>query len=324
MSDQAEASSEAPVAESTENNEQSQEQSAQAGAEGQEPRSDAQIEADKSLTKTEKVQEKRLKQLNLKFNGQDYNEDLPFDIPDTKEAKEYMQKHLQMSKLSQSKSQEFAALQKEAIDFIEALRKDPASVLSNPNLGIDVKQFAARIIEQEIENSKKSPQQLEKEKLEKELQSLKGEREREKKENRDREFQKLTNEYYDKYESQLNEALEKSTLPKNPHVINRVADHLLAATKAGLDVNVSDILPIVEQEFREELKQMFSIMPEEVMESLVGKENINKLRKKNLAKAKAAPQAQALKASVKDVGQKTEKVSKEPAPKLNYKEFFKI
>lgn len=324
MSDVQEAAGAAPQEESAgeagENQEQGQEAS---GAEG-EVRSDAEINADPSLTKAEKVVEKRIKQLKLKFNGKEYDEELPFEIPDTPEAQEYMRKHLQMSKLSQSKSQEYSTLEKQAVEFIQALKKNPRAVLQDPTIGLDLKKLAAEIIEEEIENSKKSPEQLKLEKAENELKRIKSEREQEKEDNRKKSQEQLEQQYFDKYQTQLNTALDKSTLPKNEYVRNQLIDLMVLAAESKIDVNVDDLVPIVEADFKAMLKTMFDISPEDVIESIVGKENINKVRKKNIQKQKnASPQTNPIKNSIKDVGQKTEK-KQEVGEKKSFKDFFGI
>jgi hypothetical protein len=325
MSDVQEAASAAPVEESSDQSGENQSQGQElSGVEGEEVRSDAEINADPSLTKAEKVVEKRIKQLKLKFNGKEYDEELPFEIPDTPEAQDYMRKQLQLAKLSQSKSQEYSTLEKQAVEFVNQLKKNPRAILQDPTIGIDLKKLAAEIIEEEIENSKKSPEQLKLEKAEQELKRIKAEREEEKEQSRKKSQEQLEQQYFDKYQTQLNTALDKSTLPKNEYVRNQLIDLMVLAAESKIDVNVDDLVPIVEADFKAMLKTMFDVSPEDVIEQIVGKENINKVRKKNLAKAKAAGQPPvSLKASVKDVGQKTEK-KQEVGEKKSFKDFFGI
>ncbi len=316
----ADASSEAPQ-ESAENLEQA---NGDVPAEG-EIRTEAEIQADQSLTKSEKKEEvKRLNSLRLKYNGKEYDEALPFEIPDTKEAKEYMAKHLQMSKLSQTKSQEAAQWQKDATDFLDLLKKDPRSVLSDPSIGLDLKKFAAQIIEEEIENSKKSPEQLELEKIKLELKKERDEGKKRVEDQKKKDLEKIQNEAFEHYETMIDKALEGSDLPKTPYTVKKMADWMLVGLEKGIELSGEDVLSLVREEMHSDLKEMFAAMPEDVIESLVGRENINKIRKKNLAKAKAGPQVpQPVKSAVKDVGKKAEKVEA-PAVKKNFKDFFGI
>jgi len=320
----ADASSEAqPNAEleTQENQEQNEEGQEAAPANG-EVRSDKEIELDKSLSKEEKKIEKRLKQLKIKYNGKEYDEELPFEIPDDPKAIEYMQKQLQLARLSQSKSQDFSKLQKEAVDFIEQLRKNPRAVLSNPNLGLDLKKFAAEIIEEEIENSKKSPEQIELEKAKAELKSIKEQKEKDELSRKESERERLTAEAYKNYETQMEQALEKSELPKTPYTVKKMADWMMLGLQEKVEITPQEAAELVKDEMYNDLKEMFAVMPEDVIESIVGKEAFNRVRKKNLAKAKSAPKAPTpLKSSTPDVGQKTEKQEKKQE-KVPMKQFF--
>lgn len=263
-----------------------------------------QVLADPTATKAEKAQaQKMLKSLKIKFNGQEYNEDLPFEIPDTPEATKYMQNKLQMDRLARVKSQESANQQKMMTEFMDALKKDPRKVLSDPSIGVDLKRIAAELIEEEIENSKKSPEQLEREKLESELKAMKAEREKEKEEFNKRELERLQQQEFERYDNLMTKAIEKSDLPKSPYIIKKMADYMLMGLQSGIDVAPEDVLPLVREEMQSDLREMFAVMPEEVIESIVGKETINRIRKKNLQRAKSAGSAQQVsQAKPKDTG----------------------
>lgn len=284
--------------------------------------SEASIDADPSMSKAEKVEAKKmLKSLKIKFNGKEIEESLPFEIPDDEQSIEYMKKQLQMSKLAQSKSQELSQLQKDAVDFIEQLRKNPRKVLSDPNIGVDLKKIAIELIEEEVENAKKSPEQLEKEKLQKELEELKEARKKESEEQQKREFERIQQQEYERYDMLMSQALDKSDLPKSPYVIKKMADYMLLGLKNGIDVTPDDVLPMVRDEIREDLQQMFQVMPEDVIEQFIGKETFNKVRKKNLQKAKQAQQITKAK-QIQDVGVTKQQNSDKPADKQPMKKFF--
>lgn len=281
---------------------------------------EAQIDADPNLSKAEKAQAKKtLKSIKIKYNGKEIQEDLPFEIPDDPKAVEYMRKQLQMSKMAQSKSQELSNYQRDAFEFLEQLKKNPRKVLTDPNINVDLKKIAQEILEEEIENAKKSPEQLEKEKLQSELKAMKEEREKEREENQKREFERNQQQAYEKYENDIISALDTSDIPKNPYFVKRIADYLLIGLNNGLDVSATDVLPLVREEMHSDLNAMFSVMPEEVIESIIGKENLGRVRKKNLQKVKQAiPKPQ-----IKDVGLKTQtEAAKDSAKKQSMKDFF--
>lgn len=253
------------------------------------------------------------KKFKLKVDNKDIEEE--FDLDD--EAA--LTKHFQMSKVAQKRMSESAQLQKEVEAFVDELKKNPRKILSDPNIGIDIKKLAAEIIEAEIENSKKSPEQLQIEKYQAELAEIKAEREREAEEVKTRELTAMQERYVQDYDMKMTQALEKHTdLPKSPYVVKKMADYLLLGLKEGMDIQPDDVVELVREEMRNDLKEMFAVLPEDVIEQLVGKDKIANLRKKNLAKAKAP----ATPSQVKDTGRSGEKPATQ-AQKQSFKDFFK-
>lgn len=275
-------------------------------ASGEAPVADL-VDQAKTGTPAEKaVAKKMLKSLKIKFNGREYDEELPFEIPDDAASVEYMRGKLQMDRLARTKAQEYSSLEKEIKAFVEELQKNPKKALANPLVNIDLKKLAAEIIEEEIENSSKSPEQLEKEKLQAELKSMKEEREKEKEDSKQKEFSRLQEQAYEQYDVAMSKAIEGSKLPKTPYVVKKMADYLMLGLQNGLDVTPEDVISIVESDMHADLKEMFAVMPEEVIEGIVGKETLNKIRKKNLSKAKSAVNPPIPpKTDIKDVGSQT-------------------
>lgn len=261
----------------------------------------------------------RLRSLRLKVDGREIEEDLPFEIPDDPEAVEYMKRQLQMARMGSKRAQEYAQLEKEIKELITEGTKNPRKLLKE--LNIDERELARQIIEQEIENSQKSPEQLEKERIEQELKSLKEEREREKQQFEQKEFERLQEQAYEKYDQQMTMALEKSNLPKEPYVVKKIADYMLVALQEGYDVSADDVIPLVKQELEKDIQTLIGAMPDEALEQFLGKQRLANFRKKNLAKAKEAVAVSSAKA-VKDTGGKTS--VKEPEKKISYKDFFGV
>lgn len=279
---------------------------------------DTKAEKEKPLTKTEK---KRLKSLKLKIDGKEYDEELPFEIDE--DQAEYMKKHLQMSRVSQKRMAESAKMQKDVEEFVNLLKTNPEAVLSDPSIGIDLKKFAAKIIEQEIENSKKSPEQVEREKLEKELKALREEREKEKESSQKKDLERLQQQEYERYDILMTQALEKSDLPKSPYVVKKMADIMLLGLENGVDVLPQDVLPLVREEIVSDLRDMFAVMPEDVIESIVGSDKINKIRKRKVAQSKQ-PIAQTTTANqIKDIGTSGKKDAPKEEKKISVGDWLK-
>jgi hypothetical protein len=267
----------------------------------------------------EKEIKKAIRKLQLKVDGKEVTEELPFDLPDDPAVKEYMIRQLQLSKMSHQRANQYSTLDKEIRSFIQELRTDPEKVLSDPAFGVDLKEFAAKIIEKEIEQSKKSPEQVQREQLENELKKLQEERTKEKEELQQKQLELLQQQEYERYDREMSDVLSKSDLPKSPYVVKKMADYMLLALESGkTDISPSDVLPLVRDEIHKDIKDMFGIMPEEVIEQMIGKDTITKLRKRSVARKDApVPIAKA----VTDVGHTATK--KEAIKKMSYKEFFR-
>lgn len=275
------------------------------------------VEAGKDLTKAEI---KYLNKLKLKVDGQEFEEELPFELPEDPQVLAYMTKQLQMAKMSQKRAQSYSDLEKNVNNFIEQLQKNPRKTLSDPRFGIDLKKIAAEMIEEEISNSKKSPEQLKAEQLEAELKELKESREAEKKNNEAKEFERLQRQEAERYDVLMTRALEKSDLPKSPYVVKKMADYMLLGLQNGIEVTPDEILPLVREEILEDVKSMFAVMPEDVVEGIIGKETIKKIRKKQVDAAKKAAAAGV---RTQATG-KTAPVQSNPAEKVNFKKFFGV
>lgn len=261
---------------------------------------------------------KKHRQLKLKFNGKETVEDLPFDVDDAQ--LEWMTKQRQKAMLADHKGQEFSQLEREVGAFIQELRKNPRKALSNPAIGLDVKEFAAQILQEEIEQSQKSPEQIEREKLQAELEELRAERENEKQEFSKKELERLTEREYERYDNLMSSALESSDLPKSPYVVKKMTEYMMLGIENGIDVTPDQIIPLIRNELTQDIQEMFQTMPIEVIEQIIGKQNLDKMRKSRVAATKPPVP---VKSAIKDVAKSSAPVKKDEK-KQTIKDFFGV
>lgn len=283
--------------------------------EGQESLEEA-IEA-----KKEEIKRSNKKKIPLKVNGK--QQEVEIDLDNDQELAKYLQKAM----AADERFQEASSMRKQMDQFIDLLRNDPLSILMHPDIGVDVKNLAERVINQEIEEMQKSPEQKEQERLQRELEELRQQLESEQNAKRQAELARLEEQAFMQLDQDIDEALASSkTLPKSPYVIKRIADAMINATELGYhNVRVQDILPVVEQEMVREMQEMFGKMPEEVLENLLG-DNSNRLRKRRLAKAQKPVDTAN---QVKQTNEGTKKNMEASKPKVSpvekqkeYKKFF--
>lgn len=268
----------------------------------------------KEEKQAEKKLEKQLKKYKLKVHGKEVEEEL--DINDD----EAITKHLQMSKAAQIKMQEAAELRKAAEEFITLLKTNPRKVLSDPNINVDLKKIAEEYMQEQIENAAKSPEQLEKERLQKELEELKSKYEKDEKERKEAEFKRLQAEQEEKIQSDIESALNTNNLPKTPYTVRKMAEMMMIALQNGIDLSPKDLVPLLRKQMNADIKDLFSASSDDVLEELIGKDTISRIRKRNLAKVKQAAETAN---QVKTTTASSKKESPKEEKKITIKEFLR-
>lgn len=255
------------------------------------------------------------KSYKVKVDGRE--ESLDFD-PSNEED---VIKHLQMSKAASKRMQESAEMRKGVQELIEALRTNPLQVLSDPRLQIPDevrKKLAESIINNEIEELQKSPEQKEKERLQKEYERLKAEVETEKKARETAEFQYLQEQQAVSLDNEISSAIETSGLPKTARTVRYFAEAMKFCLEKGLDLSAKDLMPYIKKQTLSEFKEMISSLPDEEFENWLGKDQISRLRTRRMKTATQNP-ASNIKATGADVQAKNEK----PKEKVRFNDFMR-
>ncbi len=260
---------------------------------------------------------KRLKQLQLKIDGETYDEELPFEIDE--DQKEWMTKNLQLSKKAQKSMQSESQLRSQVDQFVKSLKGDTKNTLKQ--MGIDPKEFAAMIIEEELQQQAMTPEQREKAELQAKLKQLEDERRQEKEAFDKREYERLTQQEYERIDTKMTSVIDQAGIPKSPYVVKKIAQYMQDGLQYGVNLEPEDVIGLVKEEIQADLKELLSALGEDKVESFIGKDILDKVRKKNIAKAKATPAS--LKAAIKDVGT-AKKTDAKPAEKKNMRDFFGI
>lgn len=231
-----------------------------------------------------KVSASQKKKYNLKIDGKD--ETMEFDPSNEDEIR----KHLQLSKVSHKRMQEFADIRKNVQELLDTLRSDPMKVIGDPRLNIPEetrKKMAQSIIDNELAELQKTPEQKEKEKTQREFERLKKELEDTKKAQEEADMARLTQQHATELDNDISAAIEKSGLPKNARTVRYMAEALMFALNNNLDLSANDLVPYIKKQTLSEFKEMIGALPDDEFESWVGKDRLSNIRKKSVAKAKA-------------------------------------
>lgn len=304
-----EAISAEPAVENTgaENAEVSAEQSQQS-SENQDHAPKADVLSEEELSaEAESDLEEELKELRKKYkakvNGKE--KEIELDLNNDEEVLKYIQKAM----ASDEKFREAATIRKQMESLVQALKEDPRQVLSHPSLGVDLKTFAENILNEAMEEELKTPEQKAQEALQKELEEKNKKLEEIEQRAREAELARIEEQEFRQLDQEITSALSDiQDLPKSPYVVKRLTDAMIDAVNKGYtEVRVQDVLPIVRDKVKQELKAMFDIMPEEALEEVMGSNNLNRLRKKRLARRKKPVEGAS---NVKDSGKKEASKSK--------------
>jgi len=260
-------------------------------------------------------------EFELKVNGKTIKERVNLN------DKESLKKHLQLSKASGEAFQQKAQYEKQLKEYeqnVEALFKklseNPEEILNNPDLGLSREQrkkLAEKILNDELEIQSKSPEQIKLEEAQAELTKLQEEKKQMQEAKQAAEFEKLKAEAASQIEAEIMEAIDTGDLPKSNYITKKMADLAHIAFSHGIDVNMKDLIPLVKKQYVDDMRDMLGKMPDDMVEELISRERVKKMRNSYLSSIK---KQQVQQVKVQDSGSKpTEKKAPE---KLKFKDMF--
>ena len=163
--------------------------------------------------------------------------------------------------------------------LVRTLKENPLEILNNPNLGIDTKELARKILMDEIEQEMLSPEERRAQELERELEGYKS-REQKAREAREKAAQEARDrEVQETYHKMISDSLDKSGLPNNMFTYESMINYMSQAMRAGIhDVQPEHVIKYVERDYRQSMGKLFDGDLDSIMK-FFGEENINKLQK---------------------------------------------
>lgn len=266
---------------------------------------------------SEKEVKKMIKEFKLKIDGKEVTRTV--DLAD----EDFLRNQLQLAEVSKKRMQESAEIKKMFQQEFLRLQQNPWEVLQE--LGYDPDEMAHARLEQTVKQRSKPPEQVEKEKYLKELEDARAEAKKLKEEKEQLEFSKLQEQAAVQIESEIMSALDgHKTLPHSKHVVKRIADSMLWAMDNGFeDVSAEDVIPLVENELRDELNRFMDDMPDELLERFISNQTFERMKKKKGAAPKPQPKAVPSLNNIKPTTNEVKMKKEEPPKKIDARNFFK-
>ena len=106
------------------------------------------------------------------------------------------------------------------------------------------------------------------------------------------------------------DALESSSLPKSPEVVKRIANYMLIAEQKGINVNPKQVIPLVEEDFRNLNAQILKSLDPTKRISYIGEDLLKQIRQDDLARLKTS-QSQTSQSVPKSKQSSNKKITKE-------------
>lgn len=274
-----------------------------------------------SVSPEQKELQDLVEEFELKVNGKTVKEQV--NLKD----KARIQKALQMEKAAQEAFQTRAMLEKQMAEaeasveqFFKVLQSDPSKILKNNQLGLSrdqLRALAEDILNEELERSAKSPEQIALEEARAELQRLQQEKQLAESAKQQAEFERLQNEAAVQIEREIIEAIDVGELPKSNYITKKMADLAYIAFTNGIDIDMKELIPLVKKQYLEDIRDMLGKLPDEIVEELISRDRVKKIRNSYLSSLKKQNVQQV---KVADSGSKSE--GKSAPQKLTFKQMF--
>ena len=194
-------------------------------------------------------------------------------------------KRAQLAEAAEQKFQNASKVQKQAESFIRALRENPEEVLGHEALGINLEDFAEKILYKKLEKEMVPPEERERRAEKEELARYREQERKDKEAKAQQENEQLKEKYRQDWSKKFSEALDSGGLPKTDWTVQRMAQYMKQALQKGYKhIQPSDVVDMVRQDWVNAQKQMFSNLDPEKLVSILGEDVANKVRKHNLSK----------------------------------------
>lgn len=193
-----------------------------------------------------------------------------------------LKKGYQARQVSAKRFEEAARVMKNAQRFIQLLKQDPAQVL--PHLGIDPKAWAKQYILKEIELAQMSPEEKKYHDAMEKMKALEDEKKQREEADTAAKEAELRKHFDTEYTKDIIAGLESVGLPRTPATVKRIAYYLHEGLKRGLRLKAAQVAPLVRDDYKREMQELFGALPEKELLNVVGEDFAGKVRKVDLAR----------------------------------------
>lgn len=192
----------------------------------------------------------------------------------------------QLGKASHKRFSEAQQMRQQVEQFMAELKTNPKKVLTDPNIGFDIKKIAQEILWEQIQEDTLTPEQKKQREIERELKAYKDREQEEKTAREKAEEEAKHQSILQDYDKKITSALTNANLPRTPETVRRVAQYMLEAVRNGYDLEPSDLVAVVRKDYENEHKELFNALSPEQLFAIFGEDSAKKIREFDLGRLK--------------------------------------
>lgn len=193
-------------------------------------------------------------------------------------------------------------------EIAEMIQTNPWQLLQRA--GYDPRQLAEEYLTQAIEEDMLPENEKELRRVRQEKEELERQYKEELTRREQEQMQVAIQQAQQEISNSIIDALESSSLPKSPEVVKRIANYMLIAEQKGINVNPKQVIPLVEEEFRNLNAQILKSLDPTKRISYIGEDLLKQIRQDDLARLKTS-QSQASQSTPKPRQSANKKITKE-------------
>ena len=193
-------------------------------------------------------------------------------------------------------------------EIAEMIQTNPWQLLQRA--GYDPRQLAEEYLTQAIEEDMLPENEKELRRIRQEKEELERQYKEELTRREQEQMQVAIQQAQQEISNNIIDALESSSLPKSPEVVKRIANYMLIAEQKGINVNPKQVIPLVEEDFRNLNAQILKSLDPTKRISYIGEDLLKQIRQDDLARLKTS-QSQASQSTPKPRQSANKKITKE-------------
>lgn len=193
-------------------------------------------------------------------------------------------------------------------EIAEMIQTNPWQLLQRA--GYDPRQLAEEYLTQAIEEDMLPENEKELRRVRQEKEELERQYKEELTRREQEQMQVAIQQAQQEISNSIIDALENSSLPKSPEVVKRIANYMLIAEQKGINVNPKQVIPLVEEDFRNLNAQILKSLDPSKRISYIGEDLLKQIRQDDLARLKTS-QSQSSQSVPKSKQPTNKKITKE-------------